>query len=276
MADFDLGFIGAGNMAEALCKGVLSAKLIPAKRIIVSDVSEQRRRVFTRDLGVEAVDDNPSVATRAQTIILAVKPQQMDSVLRQIGPSLAGDKLVISIAAGVKTSRIEAAAPAPHNDTAGPRVVRVMPNTPMLVGKGMAAICAGANATKDDLETASEIFRCAAQVVTVDEAAMDAVTAVSGSGPAYCFYLAEAMTEAGVAEGLDRPLAEKLAAATLRGAGELLFASGESAAELRRKVTSPGGTTEAAIRTMDKSGVRKALIDAVRNAARRSRELSGA
>jgi pyrroline-5-carboxylate reductase len=232
-------------------------------------VSEQRRRVFARDLGVEAVDDNPSVATRAQTIILAVKPQQMDSVLRQIGPSLAGDKLVISIAAGVKTSRIEAAAPS------GCRVARVMPNTPMLVGKGMAAICAGANATRDDLEHASEIFRCAAEVVTVDEAAMDAVTAVSGSGPAYCFYLAEAMAEAGVAEGLDRPLAEKLAAATLRGAGELLFASGESAAELRRKVTSPGGTTEAAIRTMDKSGVREALIEAVRNAARRSRELSG-
>ncbi len=270
MADYELGFIGAGNMAEALCKGVLSAQLIAAKKIIAGDVSEQRRRVFTRDLGVQAVNDNLLVATRAQTIVLAVKPQQMDGVLQQIGKSLTSDKLVISIAAGVKISRIEGAA-AP-----GCRVVRVMPNTPMLVGKGMAAICGGAKATKDDVETASQIFRCAAEVVTVDEAAMDAVTAVSGSGPAYFFYLVEAMTEAGVAEGLPRPLAERLAAGTLRGAGELLFKSEHSAAELRRKVTSPGGTTEAAIRSMEKSGVREALIEAVRAAAKRSMELSGA
>ena len=265
---WDVCFIGAGNMAEALCRGILSAKLFGAERIVASDPSAARRDLFTRELGVAAMDDNVAAAREAGTVVLAVKPQVMDDVLGPLGPHLGPEKLVISIAAGIRTAQIEAACPD------GCRVVRVMPNTPMLVGAGMSALCAGANAAGDELEAAARLFRCAGEVVTVDEPAIDAVTAVSGSGPAYFFYLVEAMTEAGVAEGLDRPLAEKLAAQTLLGAGRLLAKSPDGPAELRRRVTSPGGTTEAAISAMGAAGVREALIAAVRRAAERSRDLS--
>jgi pyrroline-5-carboxylate reductase len=270
VATYAIGFIGAGNMAEALCRGLLSAKIVRPERIVASDISEPRRRLFASELGVKAVGDNVLVAREAEVVVLAVKPQHMDGVLAEIGPWLGPEKLVLSIAAGVKLARIESRA------KAGCRVVRAMPNAPVLVGKGVAAVCRGTKATAEDLETASRLLRCAAEVVTVEESAMDAVTALSGSGPAYCFYLVEAMIEAAVAEGLSRSLAEKLAAQTLLGAGQLLVQSGASPAELRAKVTSPGGTTEAAIRAMEQAGVREGLIAAVRRAAARSRELSDA
>jgi len=266
---WDLGFIGAGNMAEALCRGVISAGLFPAERIAAGDPSEARRRLFAETLGVHALDDNAAVVNGSPTVVLAVKPQAMDDVLAEIGPLLGPERRVISIAAGVRIGRIESAC------RPGCRVVRTMPNTPLLVGAGMSALAAGTHATSDDLEAAARLFRCAGEAVIVDEAALDAVTAVSGSGPAYFFYLVEAMTEAGVAEGLERDLAAKLAAQTLLGAGRLLVESPHDAAELRRRVTSPGGTTEAALGVMREKGVREALVAAVRRAAERSRELAG-
>ena len=262
-----LVFIGAGNMAEALCRGILKAGLFAPERIAACDPSEERRRLFADELGVAASAENDLAG--AGTVILAVKPQTMPDILAEVGGALTPEQLVVTIAAGVRTSQIEAAC------ADGCRVVRVMPNTPMLAGVGMSALCKGARATDDDLETALALFRCAGEAVVVDEPAMDAVTALSGSGPAYFFYLVEAMTDAGIAEGLDRPLAAQLAAQTLLGAGALLAQSDDDAAALRRKVTSPGGTTEAAVGVLDDAGVKESLVRAVRRAAERSRELSG-
>jgi len=263
-----IGFIGAGNMAEALCRGILNARLAPPERVIAADIQEARRRLFAEQLRVRVSGDNLAVARASDIVILAIKPQTFADVVPPIGHVLNGTKLVVSILAGVRTRRIERAC-AP-----GARVVRAMPNTPMLVGAGITALCRGANASGEDLEKAAAIFRAAGQVVFAEEAQMDAVTAVSGSGPAYFFYLVEAMMEAGVAEGLSAKTAATLAGQTLLGAGKLLVASGESAAALRAKVTSPGGTTQAAIEHLDREGVRERIIAAVRRAAARSRELA--
>jgi len=269
MQDLRIGFIGAGNMAEALCRGVLAAGLAPPQRVAAFDPEEERRALFADDLGVKVASGNDEVIAGADVIVLAIKPQALDDVLPPVGALIGGDKLVITILAGVRTSRIEDIC------AEGARVVRAMPNTPMIAGAGMAALCRGANASEEDLETALEIFRAAAKVVTVEEDRMDAVTAVSGSGPAYFFYLVEAMTEAGVAEGLNPETAALLASETLLGSGRLLAQAADDAAALRAKVTSPGGTTQAAIECLERDGVKDSLVAAVRRAAERSRELSG-
>lgn len=263
-----LAFIGAGNMAEALCRGILSAGLIQSSKIIASDISEERRTLFRGELGAIITSDNREAIKRADTVVLAVKPQMMDAVLAGVGDLLTPDRLIISIAAGIKAERIEKAG------NPGCRVARAMPNTPLLVGCGMTAICAGSNASPEDMDMAEALFRCAGKVVHVEEAQMDAVIAVSGSGPAYFFYMAEAMIEAGIAEGLNPDLAAMMAAQTMLGAGKLLSESKDSAAELRRKVTSPNGTTEAAVKILDQAGVAEAITRAARRAAERSRELA--
>jgi len=264
-----IGFIGAGNMAEALCRGILRSGLVAPDAVCASDISEARRGFFRSELRVEAISDNKALAARSDIVILAVKPQQMPEVLDQIGSCLTGAHIAITIAAGVRTGRIESAARAPV------RVVRVMPNTPMLVGCGMAALCAGRHATREDLDIAAEIFLSAADVVFVEESMMDAVTALSGSGPAYFFFFVEALIDAGVAEGLTPEVAARLARQTCLGAGQMLVESEEAPAELRRKVTSPGGTTEAALKQMAMDAVKEDIVRAVRAAAARSRELGG-
>ncbi len=269
MQNLRIGFIGAGNMAEALCRGVLAAGIAPPECVVAFDPSEERRALFGDELGVKVASGNAEVIAGADVIILAVKPQVLRDVLSPVGALIGRDKLVITILAGVRTARIEDIC------AEGARVVRAMPNTPMLAGAGMAALCRGARASVEDLEAALEIFGAAANVVTVEEDQMDAVTAVSGSGPAYFFYLVEAMTEAGVAEGLDPATAALLASETLLGSGRLLAQAADDAATLRAKVTSPGGTTQAAIECMERGGVKGSLVTAVRRAAERSRELSG-
>ena len=264
-----LGLIGAGNMAEALCRAVLRAGLVPADKILASDVSAERRDFFQNELGVRALADNRAVVSDSDVLVLAVKPQQMPDMLGEIGPLLSESVLVMTIAAGVKAAAIEQAA---GGDC---RVIRVMPNTPMLIGEGMAALCKGRHASDQDLETAAEVFGSAGRTVRVDEAMMDAVTALSGSGPAYFFYFVEAMIEAGVAEGLGPDVAALLARQAALGAGRLLMVSDDSPEELRRKVTSPGGTTEAAVKQMTADGVRDEIVRAVRAAAARSRALGG-
>jgi len=262
-----IGFVGAGNMATALARGLLSAGKIDADAIVASDVDADRRKAFSRATSASAVAKNAAVAQQADVLVLAVKPQQMKTVLSEIGTAVEERHLVISIAAGVTTAFIE------KYLRNGIRLIRAMPNTPVLVGAGAVGICKGRWATDGDLDTARRIFESSAVVVSVDEKDLDAVTAVSGSGPAYFFYFTEALIEAGIDLGLAEEHARALAIQTAMGAGRMLAESGERPQELRRCVTSPGGTTEAAIAAMTDTQVRESIIAAVKAAARRSREL---
>ncbi|MBI5722580.1 MAG: pyrroline-5-carboxylate reductase [Planctomycetes bacterium] len=268
MSEYELGVIGGGNMAEAIIGGLTASGFVESRRIIVSDVSAERRAALSRAHNVVCTDDN-LVPASAPKVLLAVKPQVMPAVLAQIAPAVRADALLVSIAAGVKTARIDQALGGRG------RIVRVMPNTPMLVGAGMAAIAPGPRAGQDDVAWVRRLFLTAGAEVVVDEAMMDAVTALSGSGPAYFFYLIEAMVEAGTAEGLTKEVALELARQTCLGAGKLLVQTGQAPEELRKKVTSPGGTTQRAIEVKDAAGVKKHLIAAIRAAAQRSRELGG-
>jgi pyrroline-5-carboxylate reductase len=264
---FELAVIGAGNMAEAIVRGVTNAKVYGPSQIIAADVAEPRRRLFESQLKVKAVEDPAVAAKDAKIILLSVKPQTMAAVLASIAPALRPDALIISIAAGISSTFIE------KHLGGTRRVIRTMPNTPMLVGEGMVGMAAGRNATKDDLATAKKLFESAAAVVEVPEDRIDAVTAVSGSGPAYFFYLVELMVAAGVEMGLQPEVAHQLATKTALGAAKMLTTSADSPAELRRKVTSPGGTTNAAITTMQEHKVDDAIIAALRAAERRGKEL---
>lgn len=266
---YELGIIGAGNMAEAIVRGVLSHNVIPAGAIIAADVSAQRRELFEQQLGVKSVEDNLPAARDAAIILLSIKPQQAQTVLAQLGQVISDRTLLVSIMAGIGSAFIEKHLGAGRKW----RVVRTMPNTPMLLGEGMVAMARGANATADDLQTARKLFESAATVIDLDEEQMDAVTAVSGSGPAYFYFLVEQMVQAGVELGLTPEQAHTLATKTALGAGKLLSTSNDSPAELRRKVTSPNGTTHAAITHLEQSGAGKQIVDAVKAAARRSKEL---
>lgn len=264
-----IAFIGAGNMGEALIRGLLAAKVVSVSQIIVTDVRAERRAFLAKTFGVRAISDNAEAAQAADIVLLAVKPQQMSDVLAGVKSVMSAAKLVVSIAAGVTTVRIE------RELGVQTRVVRVMPNTPALVGAGAAALAKGAYATDDDLTTAGSILGAVGIWVRVEEKSIDAVTALSGSGPAYVFYVAEAMIKGGVAAGLDEALAKQLAIQTIYGAAKLLLEGGEGPESLRRNVTSPGGTTEAALKVMSQHRLEEIFIEAIRAAEQRSRELSG-
>jgi pyrroline-5-carboxylate reductase len=266
MADYQLGVIGAGNMAEAVLRGVLKSSFLSHSVIVASDPVLKRRRLLTKELGITCVQDNLIPAT-CPKLLLAVKPQLMATVLDEVARAVGDEAVVISIAAGVTCRFLD------EKLGGKGRLVRVMPNTPMLVGAGMAALAAGPRARPADLRWAEHLFAASGETCIVDEPLIDAVTAVSGSGPAYFFYLIEAMIEAGVAEGLLPGIAAKLAMQTCAGAAKLLSETGEAPEVLRARVTSPGGTTQRAIETMAAAGVKGKLIDAVRAAAQRSREL---
>jgi pyrroline-5-carboxylate reductase len=266
---FELGIIGAGNMAEAIARGVLDAGLFQPGQLIASDISPQRRELFSKELGTVAVEANAEAARGSKRILLSVKPQQMAAALEGIGAVLDPQALVISIAAGISSAFIE------KHLGAGRawRVVRSMPNTPMLVGAGMVAICAGTHATPEDLAEARRIFQAAATVIEVTEDKMDAVTAISGSGPAYFFYLVEQMVRAGIELGLTPQQSHQLAATTALGSGKMVEQSSDSPQELRRKVTSPAGTTHAAITHLESGRADELIVEAIKAAERRSREL---
>ncbi len=267
MGQYKLGFIGAGNMAEAICRAVLTGNVYSAAEVVAWDVAEQRRRLFRDDLEVNVAEDNTSVAGESETVILAVKPQQIGQLLDEIRGSVSGEQLVVTIAAGISTTFIES------NLARGVPVVRVMPNTALLVGYGMTALSKGRNADEDHLMLTKKIFASAGMTIVVPEESMDAVTALSGSGPAYFFYLVEAMVQAGLDLGLSRNDALKLASQTCLGAGNMLLRTQAAPEDLRRRVTSPGGTTEAAIEVLEADGVKKMLTDAVKAAAKRSAQL---
>ena len=265
----ELGIIGAGNMAEAIARSVTASGVIAKEQIVAADVSPARREVFASQIGVKAVEKNEEAVRGARMVLLSVKPQQMKDVLGGIASALSGDALIVSIAAGISSSFIE------KNLGGGKtwRVIRAMPNTPMLMGKGMVALARGRSASDSDLAAARKIFEAGATVLELEESKMDAVTAMSGSGPAYFFYLVEQMVKAGLTLGLSEAEAQVLARQTCIGAAAMLEGSTENPQQLRKKVTSPGGTTQAAIESMESRQVAEALVAAIRRAAERSREL---
>lgn len=259
-----LGFIGSGNMAAALVKGLLHSKVVPPEKIIVSDVKAERLAVFHEEHGVRTTHDNHALVREADVIVLSVKPQVIDKVLGAIGKEVLPKHLVISVAAGVPIAAIEGRL----ND--GARVVRSMPNTPATVDAGATAIAAGTHATAEDLEVANALFAACGRVVTLDETLLDAVTGLSGSGPAYVMLMIEALADGGVKVGLHRDTALLLAAQTVYGSAKLLLETGEHPGRLKDMVTSPGGTAIAGLHTLESGGLRRTLIDAVEAATNRA------
>lgn len=265
----ELAIIGAGVMAEAIARGIVSAGILKPAQIVAADVSPQRRVLFNSQLHINAVETGAHAVAGAGTVLLSVKPYQMEAVLRDLSPAMEEQSLVISIAAGISSTFIE--------KTLGRgkrwRVVRAMPNTPMLVGCGMVAIAPGANAGTDDLAAARKLFESGAKVLELGEEKIDAVTAISGSGPAYFFFLAEQMIQAGIEMGLSAEEARTLAIQTAAGAAKIMSGSDDSPASQRRLVTTPNGTTHAAISHMEQQNWPRITIDALKAAQRRSREM---
>jgi pyrroline-5-carboxylate reductase len=275
-----LGFIGAGNMAEALARGLIEKKVFKASELIASDVDPARRRKFKGALKIEVTTDNLKVLDSSRAVLFAVKPQTIDAVLTELARAAGSDgddqsrtgglgsKLFVSIAAGVTLSRLEGAL------GGRARVIRVMPNAPAMVGQGMAALVRGRNATRADEAFALKIFRAVGDAVALkDEALLDTVTALSGSGPAYVYLFAKALADAAVAQGLPPELALRMALKTIRGAEENMRRSPMTAAELIRIVASPGGTTEAALKQLGADGFSDIVARAIHAAAERSRQL---
>ncbi|MCZ2823537.1 MULTISPECIES: pyrroline-5-carboxylate reductase [unclassified Modestobacter] len=263
--DARLAVIGGGKIGEALLAGLVR-QAGGGQEFLVVERSAERAAELTTRYGVGATD-LAGAAARARVLLLAVKPQDIDVLLAALGPHVTPEHLVVSVAAGVPTSRVEAALPA------GTPVVRVMPNTPALVDAGMSVLSAGAHATEAHLDEAEALLLPVGQVRRVPESQQDAVTALSGSGPAYFFFLVEAMIDAGILLGLPRSVAADLIVQTAYGAAVMLRDSGEHPVQLREAVTSPGGTTIAAIRELERHGVRAALIAAIEAAHLRSVEL---
>lgn len=263
-----LGFIGGGRMAEALINGVLSAKRYRPDQIHVADPDTGRLDHLKTRYGVQVGTANHEAAGLSDVVVLAVKPQMMDDVLRGIRDVLT-KQLVISVAAGITLGRMR--------DRCGSaaRMIRAMPNTPAMVGEGITALAIGPNVEEEATDCAGEIFRSVGRVVTIQESLMDAVTGLSGSGPAYVFLMIEAMTDGGVKMGLPRDTASLLAAQTVLGAARMVLETGQHPARLKDQVASPGGTTIAGLHRLEQGGVRAILIDAIETATKRSQELGG-
>lgn len=266
---YEIGVIGAGNAAEGIVHGILRNTVLFADRMIAADPSEQRRTLFAERFGIDVTNDNRQVVRDCYILILAIKPQQHIDVCREIAEYIRDDHLIVSIMAGVSTASIEAVFP--HVRA---RVVRAMPNLPIHVGAGMAGVCRGKHAEEVDLLRAQRLFDAGGKTIVIDdESNMDAVTAVSGSGPAYFYFFVEALTVAGERAGLSRQHAEILAKQTCFGAARMMMEAGEPPNVLREKVTSPGGTTQAALESMSQSGVFDHIVDGVLAAWSRSQEL---
>lgn len=265
-----IGFIGAGNMAEALIKGIINGKLYNPENVFISDIRDERLKFLSEKYGVTACEGNGELASKAQTVVLSIKPQKMTDALESIKDAIDSEKLVISIAAGITVANIA--------DVLGDvKIVRVMPNTPALIGQGAGALF-GNEPAKPMLNKAVEILSAVGKAVIVDdEDLIDAVTALSGSGPAYYFLLMEEMVKTGIRLGLPEDVAKDLVLQTAKGAGLLAVEAdknGESPAVLRQKVTSPGGTTEAAIKVFKEGKISELISAAINRAYERSKELS--
>jgi len=261
-----IGFIGAGNMAEAMMKGIIDTGLYSIDEIIASEVYEPRRKYIADTMGIDVHEDNKIVAKSTKFIVLSVKPQQINEVLTSIKGSLTKDHLIMSIAAGVTLKTLESIVPAC-------RFVRVMPNQPCMVLASASAFSRGAKATQEDCVTVDKVLKAVGISYEVKEELLDAVTGLSGSGPAYAYIMIEALSDGGVLLGLPRDVATKLAAQTLLGAAKTILETGEHPGKMKDIVCSPGGTTIEAVRVLEDCGIRSALINAVEASASRSKEL---
>jgi pyrroline-5-carboxylate reductase len=264
-----IGFLGAGNMAEAMIRGLLRGGDFAAEQVSASGPRDERMRELREAYAINATTDN-KVPAAADIVVLSVKPQILSKVLDEVADVIGTEALVISIAAGVPVSAIQARL------ASGTRVVRAMPNTPALVDAAATAIAGGEHARESDLADAKKIFDAIGLTVILDEYLMDAVTGLSGSGPAYVFLILEALSDAGVKVGLSRRTAQLLAAQTVLGSAKLLLETNEHPGRLKDMVTSPGGTAITGLHTLENGGVRTTLMNAVEAATRRSRELGEA
>jgi pyrroline-5-carboxylate reductase len=261
-----IGFLGAGRMATALAKGFVSAGRCEPGGLFASDLLKGARDQFARETGGHVSASNFDIVAAAGVLVVAVKPDQVVEVLGEIRGQLEKRHLLISIAAGVSLARLEESVP-------GARWVRVMPNTPALVGASASAYAMGSEATRADAAVVQELFGSVGLALEVKEKLLDAVTGLSGSGPAYGFMMIEAMADGGVAAGLPRDVAQRLAAQTLLGAAKMVLETGQHPGALKDAVCSPGGTTIEAVHELEKAGLRTALIGAVRVAADKARRL---
>lgn len=266
----DIGFIGGGNMTEAMVRGLLASGFA-ASSLLVAEPDATRRRAMAKRYKVAVTDDNSAAVGSSRTVVLAVKPQILAGVLEGLRPNVTGRELFVSIAAGVMLAKLE------KGLGASARVVRVMPNTPCLVGKGASVICAGSRATAADVKLVKKMFAAVGDAhVIKDEKLLHLVTALSGSGPAYVYRFAEALIEAAAKGGMERDLARALTFQTLAGAAAMMIETGQEPADLRRAVSSPGGTTLAGLASLDDKGFVDTVKSAVAAAARRSVELGKA
>jgi pyrroline-5-carboxylate reductase len=267
MLDQRIGFIGAGQMANALARGFLKAGLATPDQVSAADVDEAARQKFAQTTGAQAVVDSTAVVRQSDVIFLAVKPQQIAAVAEKLLGKIGGGKLLVSIAAGVRLASLA--------ERFGPdlRMIRVMPNTPCLIGQGVCAYSLGKHATPEDGALVGRLLSSLGSAWPVEEKLLDAVTGLSGSGPAFVYMMIEALSDAGVRVGLPRAMATAMAAQTVRGSADMVLASGEHPAVLKDRVTSPGGTTIAGLQAMEQGGVRAALMAAVEAATKRSEEL---
>jgi len=265
-----IAFLGAGAMGEALLRGLLASEVCAPSDITVFDANPSRLQQIGDEFGVQTAPDILSAARPEGVLVLAVKPQIVSAALAPLRDVLTPRHTLISIAAGITTAQLEA-----HFSNPVP-VVRVMPNTPALVGAGAAAICLGKNADESHRAAAHTIFDAVGLAVDVEEKLMDAVTGLSGSGPAYVYVFIEALSDAGVKMGLSREIATQLAAQTVMGSAQMVLETGLHPGELKDRVTSPGGTTIAALHALEKRAFRAAVVDAVEASTQKSREMSGA
>ena len=262
-----IGFLGAGKMATALARGFIGAGLVTAGRVVASDTAEAARAAFARETGARTVASNAEVLKAAKVVVLAVKPDQVAAVLAEIRGGFTAKHLLVSIAAGVTIARLEGGL------GPGARVIRVMPNTPALVGAAAAAYAGGKAARPEDARLAQKLFAAVGLALPVKESLLDAVTGLSGSGPAYVFLMIEGLSDGGVASGLPRDTATRLAAQTVLGSAKMVLETGLHPGALKDMVTSPGGTTIEGLHELEKARVRGALISAVRAATEKSRKL---
>ncbi len=262
-----IGFIGAGQMATALASGLIRAGLATTQTILASDVLPTARQRFVQVTGAAATDENLQVLQQSHVVFLAVKPQQLPEVCKQLRGHLTPEKLVVSIAAGIGLASL--------SDWLGghSRLVRVMPNTPCLIGHGASAFAVGKQASAEDAQLVQSLLSAVGLACQVEEKLIDAVTGLSGSGPAFVYVMIEALGDAGVRAGLPRELASKLAAQTVRGAAEMVLATGEHPAVLKDRVASPGGTTIEGLAALEAGGLRATIMAAVERAVRRATEL---
>jgi pyrroline-5-carboxylate reductase len=270
MYDSIIGFIGAGQMARALAQGFVRAGLVPAEGVVACDPVAAAGESFLHSVpGAKLADSNLAVVRQSDIVFLAVKPQSMSAVFAELAGALGRDKLAVSIAAGITLAQL-------REGLQTDRIIRVMPNTPALIGQGAAAYALGPGALEPDGQLVGRLLGAVGRAFVVQEKLLDAVTGLSGSGPAFVYVMIEALSDGGVRMGLPREIATALAAQTVRGAAEMVLTSGEHPAALKDKVASPGGTTIAGLAALEDRGLRAALIAAVEAATRRSRELGQA